>query len=97
MGDKKVRLNFFGHTYFLAGDEESCLEEVVAYVEEVADRISRDNPNLAQHKRIVLTVLHIAQEYMNLKKGFSSYKSGFEGAARRLIEKIDEILISGEK
>ncbi len=96
MAGKKVRLNFFGHTYFLAGDEDEDLEAVVAYVEEVAQHIASEHQGLAQHKLVVLTVLHIAQEYMALKRGFSAYKSGFEGVVKRLAERIDEILISAE-
>ena len=67
---QKVKLEFFGHTYYLAQREsdEVELSGVVAYVEEVAQKISMDHATLPAHKQIVLIVLSIAKDYLVSKR-----------------------------
>ncbi|OCC15780.1 hypothetical protein DBT_0705 [Dissulfuribacter thermophilus] len=66
----KVRLEFFGHSYYLTQREEEDidLKDLVSYVERVARDVSSSHSNLPAHKQIVLTVLSIAKDYFSAQK-----------------------------
>ena len=79
-GNSKVRLDFFGHSYFLSpkGEEEVDLRDLVAYIEEVVNDVTHANPNLPAHKQIVLTVLSITKDYFLTRAEYKGLKSRLE-------------------
>ena len=74
---QKVKLEFFGHSYYLTQKEsdEVELSRVVAYVEKVAQKISMDHATLPAHKQIVLTVLSIAKDYLASKRDLDALEN----------------------
>ena len=92
MDPDRVRLQFFGQTYYLAGGQD--LAEVVGYVEELAEGLQSKHPDLPVNRLVVLLVLELAQQCLELRRGFMGYRAGVEEEARRLVERIDKILDS---
>ena len=83
---KKVRLEFFGHSYYLSQppEEEVDLREIVSYVEGVAGKITSEHPSLPAHKQIVLTVLSVAKDYFTAKKELTAFQQRVEGLLTKL-------------
>ena len=65
----RVRLEFFGHTYYLTqkSSDDVDLKDLVAYVERSAQKVVIEHSKLPAHKQIVLTILSIARDYFQAK------------------------------
>ena len=82
----KVKLEFFGHSYYLTQKENDEVElaHVVAYVEGVASQVSKEYAALPAHKQIVLTVLSIAKDYLASKKEMDALEQRIQDILSKL-------------
>lgn len=82
----KVRLEFFGHSYYLTQREEEDIDlrDLVSYVERVARDVSSSHSNLPAHKQIVLTVLSIAKDYFSAQKELQVLEERIENLLKNI-------------
>ncbi len=81
-----VELKFFGYNYYFTQkkDDSVDINELVKYVEGIADTILRQYKELPGHKQIVLTVLSIARDYFLAKNELEGLENRLEQLAKVL-------------
>jgi len=90
---ERIKLDFFGHTYYLKADDPGIdIREVVEYVQEKLREQESTNKSLPHHKLVVLAVLNIGKEYIQVKNRLKQLEREIASDAERLAIKIDEVL-----
>lgn len=89
--DGRTQVHIYGQAYHLkGGDDDKHTQAVAKLVDEQMNRVAAQTRVPDNFRVAVLTALHLADEYLNLKKDHEDLKSQVAGKSNYLVSLLDK-------
>ena len=90
--DDRTQVHIYGQVYHLKGGNDADHTQAVAkLVDEQMNRVAAQTRVPDNFRVAVLTALHLADEYLNLKKDHDELKSQVTAKSNHLVSLLDKI------
>jgi cell division protein ZapA len=90
--DERTQVHIYGQVYHLKGGNDPEHTQAVAnLVDEQMNRVAAQTRVPDNYRVAVLTALHLADQYLNLKKDHDELRSQVAAKSNRLVSLLDKI------